>query len=86
MVHVGQNMFNFVFTTLAGSSPPSSTPSTARPTTPFQDSSERSPLRRRLTRFLMRSGITRRGKEYEGLHGGSHDRRPQMTKDREDES
>merc|ERR1719270_63454 len=65
-----------------GSSPPSSTPSTARPTTPFQDSSEHSPSQRRLTRFLTRSGITRRGKEYEGFHRGSQDRRPQMTKDR----
>merc|ERR1719270_2912233 len=62
-----------------GSSPPSSTPSTARPTTPFQDSSEHSPSQRRLTRFLTRSGITRRGKEYEGFHRGSQDRRPQMT-------
>merc|ERR1739845_30951 len=86
MVHVGQNMFNFVFTTLAWFLASQFYSPTARPTTPFQDSSERSPSPRRPTRFLTRSGITRRGKVYEGLHGGSHDRRPQMTKDREDES
>merc|ERR1719471_625467 len=77
MVHVGQNMFNFVFTTLAWFL-----------ASQFysHDSSELSPSPRRLTRFSTRSGITRRGKEYEGFGRWSHDRRPQLTKDREDES